>query len=56
MTNSDEGISVKTSNPFYRLGSEIILAALVSYPEVLPTLVMCAIIAPPLIEVNPPLV
>ena len=29
-------------NLFYRLGSEIILAALVRFPEVLPTLATCA--------------
>jgi hypothetical protein len=37
--------SVETSkiNLFYGLGSEVILPALVRYPEVLPTLATCAV-------------
>jgi hypothetical protein len=40
----DEGPSVETSNMFYRLGSEIILPALVRYAEVLPTLATCVVV------------
>jgi hypothetical protein len=40
----DECPSVETLNQFYRLGSEIILAALVRHPEVLPTLATCAVV------------
>jgi ATP sulfurylase len=36
-------VFVETSNLFYRLGSGIILPALVRYPEVLPTLETCAV-------------